>query len=111
MLEVFPITVESHQNTSYWHIQIWEENVFSDNLHARLGKISSGRSPDIFFSFLVINIIYRVPYGTPSRSSWTQGPNCFSRGSVQEFLNNFSEVSDPCPPSAPAHDYIAGSYL
>ena len=49
MLEVFPITVESHQSTSNWHIQIWEENANSDNLHARIGKISSGRGPDIFF--------------------------------------------------------------
>ena len=33
-----------------------------------------------------MSVFYRGPYEPPSRSNWTPGSNCFSRGSVPVFL-------------------------
>ena len=47
-----------------------------------------------FSPFLVINVFHVGPYEPPSRSNWTVGSNCFSRGSVPVFLRKSIATCD-----------------
>ena len=75
--------------------------------------VSNGGSRIIF---LVINVFHRGPHD-PREAIGPLGSNCFSRGSVPEFLMkhivtcDFKGIRTPCPPSHPSGSAHAFTYI